>query len=161
MTQAEALRALGIKKFVGCTYFATRSSTIFFLAISKMRASRCSGWRAWTLRLEKRVAYRPKRSTITSTGQNLIYGKNFRPLPLHVSAQSLQLMVTIIETGRRNKGGSVSYGSQGVLYGTRYYWLASITENEGKCHSGCIGETRMGRHIFGRLILTRVGRILH
>jgi hypothetical protein len=33
------------------------------------------------------------------TGQDLIYGGNFQPLPSHASAHSLQLMVTIIETG--------------------------------------------------------------
>lgn len=38
------------------------------------------------------------------TAKDLIYGKNFQPLPPHACPHSLQPMATIIEAGRRNKG---------------------------------------------------------
>src|SRR5262249_31729411 len=61
-------------------------------------------------------------------------------------------MVTIIETGRKNKSGSVLYGSQVVLYGTRYYWLGG----GGVRGRGAVVPERGGRGEDEQLVLDRV-----
>ena len=56
MSQAEALRALGIKKFVGCTYFRDKKlnrsihSLLYATPVSK-----CSAWKAWIRRRTRRI----------------------------------------------------------------------------------------------------------
>jgi maleate cis-trans isomerase len=66
MSQAEALRALGIKKFVGCTYFNDNKLNSLFARYFSDSGFEVLGWKEWIRRHTKPTRSPATRSTSIS-----------------------------------------------------------------------------------------------
>ena len=110
MSQAQALRALGIKKFVGCTYYRDQKMNDIFTRYLLTLDSRFWAWRAWTRHRTRRTKfYRDDLSASQSVIQQISDGAG------HLFARLRRLECQRYHCGGKRSGGS--RGSSGCRPG--------------------------------------------